>query len=105
MTRRLKRLIPALNLPDQAIAVVHRSDGSGTTYIFTNYLSKVSDVWNSTIGNATSVNWPGDIGGQGNAGVAGAGPADTRRYRLRGAGLCRAEQTSMGFTQECRRKL
>jgi len=60
-----------LNLPDVSIAVVHRSDGSGTTYIFTNYLSKISDEWKTKVGNATSVNWPGDIGGQGNAGVAG----------------------------------
>jgi phosphate transport system substrate-binding protein len=60
-----------LNLPDTSIAVVHRSDGSGTTFIFTNYLSKVSTEWKDTVGNATSVNWPGDIGGQGNAGVAG----------------------------------
>jgi phosphate transport system substrate-binding protein len=64
-------LNPGLQLPDTAIAVVHRSDGSGTTYIFTNYLSKISPDWLSQVGNATSVNWPGDIGGQGNAGVAG----------------------------------
>ena len=64
-------LNPGLTLPNTAIAVVHRSDGSGTTYIFTNYLSKVSDEWKTKVGNATSVNWPGDIGGQGNAGVAG----------------------------------
>jgi phosphate transport system substrate-binding protein len=62
---------PDLKLPDAAIALVHRSDGSGTTFIFTNYLSKVSDEWKTKVGNATSVNWPGDIGGQGNAGVAG----------------------------------
>jgi phosphate transport system substrate-binding protein len=60
-----------LNLSDTSIAVVHRSDGSGTTFIFTNYLSKVSTEWKDKVGNATSVNWPGDIGGQGNAGVAG----------------------------------
>ena len=65
-------LNPGLNLPNTPIAVVHRSDGSGTTYIFTNYLSKVSTDWSTKVGNATSVNWPGDIGGQGNAGVAGA---------------------------------
>lgn len=64
-------LNPALNLPDTAIAVVHRSDGSGTTYIFTNYLSKVSQEWKDKVGNAVSVSWPGDIGGQGNEGVAG----------------------------------
>jgi len=60
-----------LTLPNTDIAVVHRSDGSGTTFIFTNYLSKVSAEWKDKVGNATSVNWPGDIGGQGNAGVAG----------------------------------
>jgi phosphate transport system substrate-binding protein len=64
-------LNPGLNLPNTPIAVVHRSDGSGTTYIFTNYLSKISTDWSTKVGNATSVNWPGDIGGQGNAGVAG----------------------------------
>ena len=64
-------LNPGLKLPDAAIAVVFRSDGSGTTYIFTNYLSKVSQEWKDKVGNATSVKWPGDIGGQGNAGVAG----------------------------------
>lgn len=68
---RIVALNPDLTLPDTAIAVVHRSDGSGTTYIFTNYLSKISDEWKTKVGNATSVNWPGDIGGQGNAGVAG----------------------------------
>jgi len=64
-------LNPGLTLPNTPIAVVHRSDGSGTTYIFTNYLSKVSTDWSTKVGNATAVNWPGDIGGQGNAGVAG----------------------------------
>jgi phosphate transport system substrate-binding protein len=64
-------LNPGLKLPDAAIAVVFRSDGSGTTYIFTSYLSKVSPDWSGKIGTAKSVKWPGDIGGQGNAGVAG----------------------------------
>ena len=63
---------PSITLPNIAIAVVHRSDGSGTTYIFTNYLAKVSTDWNTKVGNATSVNWPGDIGAEKNAGVAGA---------------------------------
>ena len=62
---------PGVNLPGTDIVVVHRSDGSGTTFIFTNYLSKVSPDWETQVGNATSVNWPGDIGGEGNAGVAG----------------------------------
>ena len=64
-------LNPGLKLPDAPIAVIFRSDGSGTTYIFTNYLTKVSTDWSTKIGNAKSVKWPGDIGGQGNAGVAG----------------------------------
>jgi phosphate transport system substrate-binding protein len=64
-------LNPSLNLPDTPIAVVHRSDGSGTTFIFTNYLSKVSADWSTKVGNATSVDWPGDIGAEKNAGVAG----------------------------------
>ena len=57
--------------PDQDIIVVHRSDGSGTTYIFTDYLSKVSSDWKSQVGNATSVKWPVGLGGKGNEGVAG----------------------------------
>jgi phosphate transport system substrate-binding protein len=57
-------------LPDQAISVVHRSDGSGTTFIFTNYLSKVSPEWKKDIGEETSVAWPTGVGGKGNEGVA-----------------------------------
>ena len=68
---RLTAINSGVNLPNTDIAVVHRADGSGTTNIFTNYLSKVSDEWKTKVGNANSVNWPGDIGGQGNAGVAG----------------------------------
>jgi len=67
---RIKAANPGVNLPGTDIAVVHRSDGSGTTYIFTNYLSKVSPEWKDKVGNATSVNWPGDVGGKGNEGVA-----------------------------------
>lgn len=67
---RLAALNPGLKLPNLDIAVVHRSDGSGTTFIFTNYLSKVSKEWADKVGFATSVNWPGDIGGAGNEGVA-----------------------------------
>jgi phosphate transport system substrate-binding protein len=67
--------ITALNagakLPDQDIVVVHRSDGSGTTFIFTDYLSKVSAEWKQKAGNNTSVNWPSGIGGKGNEGVSG----------------------------------
>jgi len=68
---RITSLNPGVNLPNSDIAVVHRSDGSGTTFIFTDYLSKVSSEWKTQVGSATSVNWPGDIGGEKNAGVAG----------------------------------
>ncbi len=63
-------LNPGLTLPDSTIAVVHRSDGSGTTFNFTNYLSKVSDDWKTKVGSDTSVSWPTGLGGKGNAGVA-----------------------------------
>ena len=66
----IARQNPGLKLPDQAISVVHRSDGSGTTFIFANYLSKVSDEWKSKVGEGTSVAWPAGVGGKGNEGVA-----------------------------------
>ena len=62
---------PGVNLPNQTIIVVHRSDGSGTTYIFTDYLSKVSSEWQNQVGKGTSVKWPVGLGGKGNEGVAG----------------------------------
>jgi phosphate transport system substrate-binding protein len=62
---------PGVNLPATDITVVHRSDGSGTTYIWVDYLSKVSPEWKSKVGVATSVNWPVGVGGKGNEGVAG----------------------------------
>ena len=62
---------PGVNLPNQTIIVVHRSDGSGTTYIFTDYLSKVSSDWANGPGKGTSVKWPVGLGGKGNEGVAG----------------------------------
>ncbi|MGC2185186.1 MAG: phosphate ABC transporter substrate-binding protein PstS [Terriglobales bacterium] len=62
---------PGVNLPNQTIIVVHRSDGSGTTYIFTDYLSKVSSEWADGPGKGTSVKWPVGLGGKGNEGVAG----------------------------------
>jgi len=67
---RIAALNAGLNLPDTDIAVVHRADGSGTTFIFTDYLSKVSPEWKAKVGSGTSVSWPGDIGGEKNAGVA-----------------------------------
>jgi phosphate transport system substrate-binding protein len=62
---------PGVNLPNQPIIVIHRSDGSGTTFIFTDYLSKVSSDWQSQVGKGTSVKWPVGLGGKGNEGVAG----------------------------------
>jgi phosphate transport system substrate-binding protein len=67
----IKKLNPALNLPNQSIAIVHRSDGSGTTFIWVDYLSKMSPEWASTVGAATAVEWPVGIGAKGNEGVAG----------------------------------
>lgn len=63
-------LNPKLALPDQAIAVVRRADGSGTTFIFTNYLSKVSAEWKQKVGESTAVQWPVGLGGKGNEGVS-----------------------------------
>jgi len=68
---KIAALNPGVTLPDQEIVVVHRSDGSGTTYIWTDYLSKISPEWKTKVGTNTSVNWPTGIGGKGNEGVAG----------------------------------
>jgi len=69
---KIAALNPGVNLPGDDIVVCHRSDGSGTSYIFTNYLSKVSAEWKSKVGNATAVKWPVGVGGKGNAGVSQA---------------------------------
>lgn len=66
----IKALNPGVNLPDAAIAPVRRADGSGTSFIFTNYLSKVNAEWKSKVGEGTAVNWPTGAGGKGNEGVA-----------------------------------
>ena len=66
----IAKLNPGLTLPDTAIAVVHRSDGSGTTFIFTDYLSKVSPEWKDKVSEGTSVEWPVGLGGKGNEGVS-----------------------------------
>jgi phosphate transport system substrate-binding protein len=68
---RIQSLNPKVNLPDLAITPAYRSDGSGDTYAFTDYLSRVSPAWKSKVGNATSVNFPAGVGGRGNSGVAG----------------------------------
>jgi phosphate transport system substrate-binding protein len=70
MTPALRKLNPNLKLPSQPIAVVHRSDGSGTTFIFTDYLSKMSADWRSKVGSITAVDWPVGTGARGNEGVA-----------------------------------
>src|SRR3954464_1562999 len=66
----IARLNAGVNLPDQAISIVHRSDGSGTTFLYTNYLSKVSEDWKTAVGEGTAVKWPTGVGGKGNEGVA-----------------------------------
>jgi phosphate transport system substrate-binding protein len=65
------KINPGVNLPNSAIATVHRSDGSGTTFNFTHYLSQVSPAWKSGPGEGKTVSWPGGVGGKGNEGVAG----------------------------------
>jgi len=67
----LAKANPGVSLPNQTIIVIHRSDGSGTTYIFTDYLSKISPDWQNGPGKGTSVKWPVGLGGKGNEGVAG----------------------------------
>ena len=66
----IEKLNPRVHLPDMAISVVHRSDGSGTTFTFANYLSKVSPEWKEKVGANTSIDWPTGVGGKGNQGVA-----------------------------------
>jgi phosphate transport system substrate-binding protein len=69
--RRISTINPGAKLPDINITVVHRSDGSGTTFIFSDYLSKVSAEWKEKVGTGPSLNWPAGLGGKGNPGVAG----------------------------------
>lgn len=90
-------LNPGIKLPDLSITVVHRADGSGTTWIFTNYLSKISKDWHEKVGNNASVQWPVGVGGKGNEGVA--------QYvqRIKGAigyvEYAYAKQNKMDYTQ------
>jgi phosphate transport system substrate-binding protein len=92
---RLVELNPAAALPKQDIIVVHRSDGSGTSYIWTDYLSNLSSEWKEKVGNANSVNWPTGIGGQGNAGVAGE--VKNNEGSLGYVELAYARQNKLGF--------
>jgi phosphate transport system substrate-binding protein len=68
---RLQKLNPTVKLPNLPISIVHRSDGSGTTFIFTDYLSKISEEWKTKVGHKTSVDWPTGLGAKGNEGVSG----------------------------------
>jgi phosphate transport system substrate-binding protein len=68
---RISALNPGIKAPDMAVTVIHRSDGSGTTFIFSDYLCKVSSEWKEKVGRGTSLNWPTGLGGKGNEGVAG----------------------------------
>jgi phosphate transport system substrate-binding protein len=86
---------PGVNLPNQAILPVYRSEGSGTTYIFTDYLSKVSPDWASKVGKNTSVKWPAGIGQKGNEGVAGM--VRQSPYAFGYVELIYAEQNKMSF--------
>ena len=86
---------PGVKLPAEDIVVIHRSDGSGTTYIWTDYLSKVSDEWRSRVGRGTSVNWPVGLGGKGNEGVAGL--VRQTPYALGYVELIYAIQTKMSY--------
>mgnify|MGYP003579033182 CR=1 FL=1 len=93
----IKKLNPQVNLPNQAIISVHRSDASGTTFIFTNYLAKVSPEWKERAGAAVAVDWPVGIGAKGNEGVAGnvaqtSGSIGYVEYAY-------AKQNKLGFTR------
>ena len=88
-------LNPSADLPDADITVVHRSDGSGTTNIFTDYLSKVSSLWASKVGTGKSVNWPAGIGAKGNEGVSGV--VKQNRYAVGYTELSYAEINNLGM--------
>lgn len=91
----LQKENPGVSLPNQPILVVHRTDGSGTTYIFTDWLSKVSPEWKDKVGKGTAIGWPVGVGGKGNEGVA----AMVRQapYAIGYVELIYAEQTKMQF--------
>lgn len=84
---------PGIKLPSANLVVVHRSDGSGTTYVWTDYLSKVGKSWEQKVGRGTSVNWPVGLGGKGNEGVAGL--VKQTPYSIGYVELIYAEQTKL----------
>jgi phosphate transport system substrate-binding protein len=91
----LTKANPGVNLPSADIVVVHRSDGSGTTYIWTDFLSKASEEWKNKVGKGTSVNWPVGLGGKGNEGVAGL--VKQTPYAIGYIELVYAAQNSISF--------
>lgn len=91
----LAKANPGVKLPSNDIVVVHRSDGSGTTYVWTDYLSKVSPEWKSKVGSGNAVNWPVGIGGKGNEGVAGL--VQQTPYSLGYVELVYAVQNKMAY--------
>lgn len=93
----LARANKSANLPAQDIVVVHRSDGSGTTFVFVDYLSKVSEEWKTKVGKNTSVNWPVGLGGKGNEGVAGL--VKQTPYSIGYVELIYAVQTNMPYAR------
>ena len=99
----IKSLNPGVKLPSNPIQTVYRSDGSGTTYIFTNYLSTVSPAWSSGPGTGKSVSWPVGVGQKGNEGVAGF--IKTTPYTIGYVELAYAVQNSFTYAkiQQCRR--
>jgi phosphate transport system substrate-binding protein len=94
---KLKADNPGLTLPDKEIVTVHRSDGSGTTYIFTDYLSNVSPKWKEQVGTSTTVSWPNGLGGQGNPGVAGE--VKQNPYTIGYVELIYAKQNKLGYAE------
>ena len=100
----LTKANPGVKLPDEEIVVVHRSDGSGTSFVFTDYLSKVSPEWKSKVGANTSVSWPAGLGGKGNEGVAGLVKQTPNSIGY--VELIYAVQNKMayGSLQQCRRE-
>ena len=98
-------LNPGVSLPNQDIGVVRRADGSGTTFIFTNYLAKVNAEWKQKIGEGQAVQWPVGLGGKGNEGRGGVRAAPAGLHRLRRVRLRQAEQTCARHHAECVRRI
>jgi phosphate transport system substrate-binding protein len=93
----IKALNPEITLPNQTITVIHRTDGSGTTFNFTDYLSKASPVWKAIVGSATTVKWPVGIGARGNEGVARA--VAQNKGSIGYVDYADAKQSKLSFTQ------